>query len=78
MPLTLADLIVLIGANSDKYDQDLSNTERETKNWANRVGGSISTALGGAVMAGAALAGTALIGVGVMRVCLAVALHSRQ
>lgn len=65
MAITLADLVVMIGANRDRLDRDLDRTERDTRNWAQRAGSGITTALGGAVVAGAATAGAAIVGLGV-------------
>jgi phage-related protein len=64
MSIRLADLVAFISADTSGFDRELNNAEQQAGGFISRVGGGMTSMLGGAVVAGAAAAGAAVIGVG--------------
>lgn len=64
MPIRLADLIAYLGADTSGLDRSLDEAEGKSRSWVANLGGSITTLLGGAVVAGVAAVTGAVLGIG--------------
>jgi phage-related minor tail protein len=62
--ITLGDVLVMIRGDRSQLGSDLGGAEQQTRGWAANLGGTVMTAVGGAVVAGATAAAGAVVGIG--------------
>lgn len=64
MTITVGDLALMLTAKTDQLDSDLSGAKQKVTGWAGGISGTISKALGGAVLAGTTAVAGAVVGIG--------------